>query len=63
MYKKAHLVSDFRKKNLLGWGSNPRNETKSESLSEKVFVSEIPELSKVYQALEVWFYKKGPSIK
>ena len=24
MYEKAHLISDFRKKYLLGWGSNPR---------------------------------------
>ena len=39
MYKKAHLESDFRKKNLLGWGSNPRNETKRESLPERVFLS------------------------
>jgi hypothetical protein len=22
--KKAHLISDFRKENLLGWGSNSR---------------------------------------
>ena len=45
MYKKAHLVSDFRKKNLLGWSSNQRNETKSESLHERVLVSVLPELS------------------
>ena len=38
MYKKVHLESDFRKKNLLGWGSNPPNETKIESLPDRVFL-------------------------
>ena len=32
IYEKAHLISDFRKKYLLSWGSNPRNETKPEEI-------------------------------
>ena len=24
IHEKAHIISDFRKKNLLGWGSNPQ---------------------------------------
>ena len=30
--KKDHLVQDLKKKNLLRWGSNPRNETKPEEI-------------------------------
>ena len=32
IYEKAHLISDFTKKYLLRWGSNPRNETKPEEI-------------------------------
>ena len=47
--KKSFRFSE--KKYLLGWGSNPRNETKSESWSVRVLMSVLPELSKTYQAL------------
>ena len=43
IYEKAHLISDFRKKYLLSWGSNPRNETKPEEIydNERVCLRKI----------------------
>ena len=40
-------MSDFRKKYLLSWGSNPRNETKPEEIydNERVGFTEIVKLS------------------
>ena len=51
IYEKAHLISDFTKKYLLRWGSNPRNETKPEEIydNERVCIRKL--FSHFYQIL------------
>ena len=45
IYEKAHLISDFTKKYLLRWGSNPRNETKPEEIYGDESLGELELLS------------------
>ena len=58
IYEKAHLMSDFRKKYLLSWGSNPRNETKPEEIygHERVGFTEIVKLSLLDFRESHWTY-------
>ena len=61
IYGKAHLISNFRKKYLLSWGSNPRNETKPEEIYDnervcdrKIVLSFLLDFSRQMMSLKMF---------